>query len=673
MKNLLRRQEGALGMILVIGFMALAVPLITASLFLSSALSRDSQVKTDILKRQYAALGIGEYVNYLVSSPALWDAWKSNNQTQSPGTYQETVTIDSQDTIFTVSSLANPPGNPPALEISQLTPILTVNPTGVSAGDTVTFTVTVNNQGTELEDLSIVSAGLPPGFSYVQGSTTGVATLDPTETTLGALSDDTPDYPLLTWDLTSLGVGPQPGQSVVLNFQAVVADEDGNFCALAWTGASGGEPSTGSTAQVTIGEADDPCVENLLQVTTTVDKQVIPNDGVTTYLYTYSTNIKNVGTESQHLTGFRDVLPVGFDYKINSTSGDLTSNNPVSTLLTDARWQLDWTFSTPIEIQAGVTKSLVFQAEALVAKGNYSSEGYAFYKGHGVRVHKDSTITGDLVGAISKVKIDKVSNVNGKVRAGGKIDLKKNVVIQNGVISGDDVKLDKDVSVTGDVFAAGDVDLKKDASVNGDVCADGDVDLEQGASVSGSVVCQPGVLTIVPADLLSPATLAAGGQDIEVAKNGSLSLSPGSYGELRLKQKATLTLVAGQYAFEKVNVDKDSTINLNLTDGQIVVDIAGDLKFQKKVTTTITSQVGSASDVKFRAQSSIDLHKDSNLVGTYLALGGKKEAAVTWPSAVVRVMDVFQVSTTNANGEIGSFEAWVGLDSGLINRPIVGR
>ena len=69
MKNLLRSQEGALGMILVIGFMALAVPLVTASLFLSGALSRDSQVKTDILKRQYAALGVGEYVDYLVDPP----------------------------------------------------------------------------------------------------------------------------------------------------------------------------------------------------------------------------------------------------------------------------------------------------------------------------------------------------------------------------------------------------------------------------------------------------------------------------------------------------------------------------------------------------------------------------------------------------------------------------
>ena len=69
----------------------------------------------------------------------------------------------------------------------------------------------------------------------------------------------------------------------------------------------------------------------------------------------------------------------------------------------------------------------------------------------------------------------------------------------------------------------------------------------------------------------------------------------------------------------------------------------------------------------------MDLHKDGTLVGSYLALGGKKDAVATWPSAVVRVMDVFQVTTTNANGEIGSFEAWVGVDSGLINRTIVDR
>ena len=103
------------------------------------------------------------------------------------------------------------------------------------------------------------------------------------------------------------------------------------------------------------------------------------------------------------------------------------------------------------------------------------------------------------------------------------------------------------------------------------------------------------------------------------------------------------------------------------------MDVAGDINFQKSVTMDITSQLGSASDVKFRAQSSINTHKDNELVGTFLSLGGKKGAAITWPSAVVRVMDMFQVSTTNANGQICSFEAWVGTDSDLINRPIVDR
>ena len=229
------------------------------------------------------------------------------------------------------------------------------------------------------------------------------------------------------------------------------------------------------------------------------------------------------------------------------------------------------------------------------------------------------------------------------------------------------------MTVQVDVIGAADIKLHKDVSVTGDVTAEGDVTLGQGASVTGTVLSQSSGLIIVSGNLLIPATLAAGSQDIEVAKNGSTSLSPGSYGELRLKQNATLTLVAGQYAFEKVTVDKDSNFDLDLTNGAITVDIAGSLKFQKKVTTAITSQVGSASDVKFRAQSSVELHKDNTLLGAYLALGGKKEAAVTWPSAVVRVMDVFQVTTTNTNGEIGSFQAWVGLDSGLINRPIVGR
>lgn len=101
--------------------------------------------------------------------------------------------------------------------------------------------------------------------------------------------------------------------------------------------------------------------------------------------------------------------------------------------------------------------------------------------------------------------------------------------------------------------------------------------------------------------------------------------------------------------------------------------MAKKLKLKKSVQMVIVSQVGSASDVTFRAMKGVDLRKDGQFIGTFLALGGEEYGAFSWPTATVRGMEVFQVSTTNANGEIGSFEAWVGADTGLINRPIIDR
>lgn len=60
MNNLLFRQDG-LAMIMVIGFMGISVPMITAALALAGSLSIDSHVKTNILKNHYSALGANQY------------------------------------------------------------------------------------------------------------------------------------------------------------------------------------------------------------------------------------------------------------------------------------------------------------------------------------------------------------------------------------------------------------------------------------------------------------------------------------------------------------------------------------------------------------------------------------------------------------------------------------
>ena len=62
-----RRQRG-IGMMMVLAFMALSVPLVTGALSLSTSLSKDSEVKTRILKDQYAANGCTQYAYYKVSN-----------------------------------------------------------------------------------------------------------------------------------------------------------------------------------------------------------------------------------------------------------------------------------------------------------------------------------------------------------------------------------------------------------------------------------------------------------------------------------------------------------------------------------------------------------------------------------------------------------------------------
>ena len=61
MTSLFRDQRGV-AMIMVIAFMGLSIPMITGALALSGTLSKDSTVKTRILKRQYSGLAIRDYV-----------------------------------------------------------------------------------------------------------------------------------------------------------------------------------------------------------------------------------------------------------------------------------------------------------------------------------------------------------------------------------------------------------------------------------------------------------------------------------------------------------------------------------------------------------------------------------------------------------------------------------
>ena len=62
---------------MVLAFMARGTPVITSTLNLADALSIDSGVKTNVLKRQYCALGVREYLLYLLMDLSPGGRWES--------------------------------------------------------------------------------------------------------------------------------------------------------------------------------------------------------------------------------------------------------------------------------------------------------------------------------------------------------------------------------------------------------------------------------------------------------------------------------------------------------------------------------------------------------------------------------------------------------------------
>ena len=75
MRRLLRQERGGVAILMALAFLNLSVPVISSALGLAGNLTIDSTVKTDILERQYCAVGAIEYVRYLLLDMTRWDAF----------------------------------------------------------------------------------------------------------------------------------------------------------------------------------------------------------------------------------------------------------------------------------------------------------------------------------------------------------------------------------------------------------------------------------------------------------------------------------------------------------------------------------------------------------------------------------------------------------------------
>jgi uncharacterized repeat protein (TIGR01451 family) len=360
-------------MMLVLAFMALAVPIVTMSLNLSSTLNVDSKNKTRDLKSEYSVLAGSHYaLHRLVHEPGFIASLPAGVPTLYPLIFNErTSTV----TVLKRSAVSDPP---PGGGLSPLRATKTVVPTSTSPNTTTTFTytITVQNQGIEPETLTKVLDGLPSGFAYVSGSTTGLTTQNPTITVrqsgLGGTS-----YNQLTWDVSALGLVIQPSSQVTLTFQAQASVATGNYCNTAWVEPGGLQTGSGYTAKIKVGSPSTPyCQGEIAIINKTVTPTVAPSHTTTTF--SYSITIQNVSTSTIGAFWIVDILPPGFTYLSGSTSGDLTTANPF-TWSSDGRQYLNWLFLPKRLINPGQTKTLNFQARATPSQGFFQNEVWVYF------------------------------------------------------------------------------------------------------------------------------------------------------------------------------------------------------------------------------------------------------------------------------------------------------
>ena len=231
-----------------------------------------------------------------------------------------------------------------------------------------------------------------------------------------------------------------------------------------------------------------------------------------------------------------------------------------------------------------------------------------------VYVEKDSVIDGGI-GARLNVDIKKDTSVSGSITSvEGDVKLDGGADVGGDIDAGDKVELDKNSSLGGSITAGDEVKLKQDSSVAGDVTSAGAVDVESGATVGGTIT-ENAVVPPLPDLPLPMLNISAGGSDVEVDKNETLALAPGTYGKVDVREGGTLVLSSGAYVFEDIKVEHGSVLDLSLP---LTIDVEDGLELGHDVQMDVNG--GAASDLLIQVQGGkCVLKMGGSYVGTFLA------------------------------------------------------
>ncbi|HKY39917.1 MAG TPA: hypothetical protein VJN18_28470 [Polyangiaceae bacterium] len=131
---------------------------------------------------------------------------------------------------------------------------------------------------------------------------------------------------------------------------------------------------------------------------------------------------------------------------------------------------------------------------------------------------------------------------------------------------------------TGSVASVGPIVLRKRAKVNGQATSEATISLAAGAVVTGPRLA-PHVLS--PFQTLSwtqqPSSAA---RPVSLEPHRQASIEPDSYGAVRVKPRSTLGLSTGTYFMESLAVEPQARLQVDATDGPIILVVRNSLTFR---------------------------------------------------------------------------------------------
>ena len=400
--RLLRGEEGV-ALILVLAFVALAVPLVSSALGLASTLSIDSRVKTGRMYSQYATMGGVEHAIYrLVYEDGYAEALPLGQATN------YIITLNGIDMTVTVTKTNEPPpidAVPPGVSNRAFRITKSVSPSSVSADTQTTYTYTsiISNMTETEKTITQLKDDFPEGLTYVTGSTSGLTTSDPS-----IVAGD------LRWNLSGAEGTLAPFTTKTIQFQMQGSLPQGVHCSDIWVSPGGDKTRSGLTAKIIAGSPSSTlCPGTAMQLDKSVSPQVVPSNTLTTFTYTLT--FTSDGTDSVDVSKIIDLLPAGFSYVTGSAQGLTTADPSIVLKNQGTQEQLTWSANPINTIAPGEVQTLTFQATATLVDASYFNEATASTSGLNYDLYTWPDAKVEVVGVVDLGATDNETTTSSEV------------------------------------------------------------------------------------------------------------------------------------------------------------------------------------------------------------------------------------------------------------------